>query len=130
MTRYAFAFAAAYRGPALLFGITPWTAWVELDERTLHVRYGPWSLTTPVTNIADVTRTGGFSFVKTAGPPHLSFTDRGVSFATNGDDAVCISFHTPVAGIDPTGRVKHPGATLTVADPDALERRIRGLLPA
>ena len=130
MTRYAFAFAAAYRGPALLFGITPWTAWVELDERTLHVRYGPWSLTTPVTNIADVTRTGGFSFVKTAGPPHLSFTDRGISFATNGDDALCISFHRPVPGIDPTGRIVHPGATLTVADPDALEKRIRGLLPA
>jgi hypothetical protein len=138
MTRYAFDFSAAYRGPALLFGITPRTAWVELDERTLHVRYGPWSLTTPVTNIADVVRTGGFAFVKTAGPPHLSFSDRGISFATNdgrgsaGADekrALCVSFHTPVPGIDPTGRIKHPGATLTVADPDALERRIRGLLP-
>ena len=140
MTRYAFDFAAAYRGPALLFGITPRTAWVELDERTFAVRYGPWSLSTPVTNLADVTRTGGFAFVKTAGPPHLSFSDRGISFATNdgrghgaeGSDAeraLCVSFHTPVPGIDPTRRIKHPGATLTVADPDALERRIRGLLP-
>ncbi len=136
MTRYAFDFSAAYRGPALLFGITPRTAWVELDERTFGVRYGPWSLSTPVTNLADVVRTGGFAFVKTAGPPHLSFSDRGISFATNDgrggpDDkrALCVSFHTSVPGIDPTGRIKHPGATLTVADPDALERRIRGLLP-
>ena len=120
MTRFKFAFAAAYRGPALLFGITPWTAWVELDERTLHVRYGPWSLTTPVTNIADVTRTGGFSFVKTAGPPHLSFTDRGVSFTSNGDRALCLRFHEPVPAIDPTATITHPGATLSVADPEAL----------
>lgn len=138
-TRYAFDFAAAYRGPALLFGITPRTAWVELDERTFSVRYGPWSLSTPVTNLADVTRTGGFAFVKTAGPPHLSFSDRGISFATNdgrgsagagGERALCVSFHTPVPGIDPTRRIKHPGATVTVADPDALEQRIRGLLPS
>lgn len=128
MTRYDFAFAPAYRPPALLFGITPWTAWVDLDERHLAVRFGPWRLRTPVTNVAGVQRTGGFRFVKTAGPPHLSFTDRGVSFATNGDDAVCVQFHRPVAGIDPTGRLKHPGATLTLADVDGFESALRSLL--
>lgn len=129
MTRYDFAFATAYRGPALLFGITPWTAWVELDTRHLHVRFGPWRLRTPVTNVAGVQRTGGFAYLKTAGPPHLSFTDHGVSFATNGDAALCVEFHTPVPGIDPTGRLKHPGATLTVADVSGLEQALRALLP-
>jgi hypothetical protein len=130
VTRYHFAFAAAYRPPALLFGITPRTAWVDLDASDLRVRFGPWSLRTPVANLAGVQRTGGFRFVKTAGPPHLSFTDRGVSFATNGDDAVCLEFHTPVPGIDPTGRIKHPGATLTVADVAGFESAVRSLLPA
>ena len=129
MTRYDFAFATVYRPPALLFGITPWTAWVDLDVRHLAVRFGPWRLRTPVTNVAGVQRTGGFRFVKTAGPPHLSFTDRGVSFATNGDDAVCVQFHRPVAGIDPTGRLKHPGATLTLADVEGFESALRSLLP-
>jgi hypothetical protein len=129
VTRYDFAFATAYRGPALLFGITPWTAWVELGARQLQVRFGPWRLRTPVSNVAGVQRTGGFRFVKTAGPPHLSFTDRGISFATNGDAGVCVELHAPVPGIDPTGRLKHPGVTLTVADVDGFEAALRSLLP-
>ena len=43
-----------------------------------------------------------------------------MSFATNGDLAVCVRFHEPVKGIDPLGLIRHPGATLTVADPPAL----------
>lgn len=119
-TRFPFRFATAYRLPALVFGITPKTAWVDLSDGDLRVRYGPWSLRTSRDNIAGVQRTGDFAFVKTAGPPHLSFADRGISCATNGDDAVCMTFREPVAGIDPTGRIRHPGATVTVADVPAL----------
>lgn len=119
-SRFRFAFAASYRLPALVLGITPATAWVDVDEDEVRVRFGPWSLRTPRTNIASVQETGDFAWIKTAGPPHLSFTDRGVSFATNGDRGVCLQLHEPVTGIDPTGRIKHPGATLTVADPAAL----------
>jgi hypothetical protein len=64
--------------------------------------------------------TGGFSFARTAGPPHLSFADRGVSFTTNGDRALCLTFHEPVTVLDPTGLLRHPGATLAVADPEGL----------
>ena len=81
--RFAFAFTPAYQAAALPFGITPWTAWVEVSE-DLHVRFGPWSLTTPVSNIAGTDITGDYAFVKIAGPAHLSFADRGVTFATNG----------------------------------------------
>lgn len=118
---FPFAFAPAYRVAGLPFGITPWTASVCVtDEHELRVRYGLWSLRTPLSNIADAQLTGGFAFLKTAGPPHLSFSDRGVSFTTNGDRALCLSFHTPVPAIDPTKRIKHPGATLSVADPEGL----------
>lgn len=95
-----------------------------MDDAELRVRFGPWSLRTPRSNVAGTQETGGFAFLKTAGPPHLSFTDRGVTFATNGDRAVCVSFREPVKGIDPTGRIRHPGATLTVADPPALIRAL------
>ena len=84
------------------------------------MRFGPWSLRTPLANVAGVDLTGGYAFIKTAGPPHLSLSDRGVTFATNGDRGVCVKFHEPVRGIDPTGRIVHPGATMTVVDPDGL----------
>lgn len=118
--RFEFAFATAYRAPALLFGITPRTAWVEVTDDELRARFGPWSLRTPRSNIARVEESGGFSFIKTAGPPHLSFIDRGVTFATNADQGVCVTFDQPVRALDPTGRLRHPGATFTVADPSGL----------
>jgi hypothetical protein len=118
--RFPFRFATAYRLPALAVGVTPRTAYVDVTGTELMVRFGPWRMRTGLTNVAGVERTGGFAFLKTAGPPHLSFADHGVTFATNGDDAVCVSFHEPVRLLDPTGRLKHPGATLTVADPESL----------
>ncbi len=120
MTRHAFAFARSYRVAALPFGVTPRTAWVDVDEHGLRVRFGLWRLRTPIANLAGAERTGGFTFLKTAGPPHLSFADRGISFATNGEAAVCVRFHDPVPGIDPVGVLRHPGATLTVEEPDRL----------
>ncbi|MBS41877.1 MAG: hypothetical protein CMH83_01625 [Nocardioides sp.] len=123
--RHTFAFAPSYRLPALAFGITPWTAWVDAGPDELVVRFGPWRLATPLDNIASAEVTGDFAWLKTAGPPHLSFTDRGVTFATNGDVATCVQFHEPVAGIDPTRRIKHPGATLTVQHPARLAARLR-----
>jgi len=128
--RFDFAFAASYRPPARLFGITPARAFVTVSDTELQVRFGAWHLTSPLDNITGTEMTRGFRWLKTAGPPHLSFADRGVTFATNGDRALCVSFRTPVRGIDPTGILRHPGATLTVRDPDALQAAIeRGRTP-
>ena len=121
---FPFAFTAPYRAAALVFGVTPNTTSVRVEEDELRVRFGPWSMRTPIANIAGSELTGGFAFFKTAGPPHLSFSDRGVTFATNGDRALCVRFHQPVPAIDPTRTLKHPGATLTVADPDGLARAL------
>jgi hypothetical protein len=115
--RHPFKFAAAYRLPALALGITPMTAMVYVYDDELAVRFGLWHLSTPRANIAGVQVVGGFAYLKTAGPPHLSFADHGVTFATNGDSALCLEFHEPVKVLDPSGRLRHPGATLTVADP-------------
>ena len=123
---FDFAFAREYRLPALVFGIRPATAHVSVTEQELRVRFGPWSLVTGLDNVVGAEITGGFSWLKTAGPPHLSFSDRGVTFATNGDRAVCVRFATPVAAIDPTGTIRHPGATLTVAQPELLLDALTG----
>jgi hypothetical protein len=117
---FDFAFSPSYALAARAFGITPRSTTVEVGPRWLYVRYGPWRLVTPRSNIASAEVTGGFSWVKTAGPPHLSFSDRGVSMTTNGDRALCLTFHDPVHAIDPTATITHPGATLSVTDPEGL----------
>ena len=125
--RFEFRFDPLYRAAGLPFTVTPGRAWVEVGDGRLRARFGWWSLDTPLENVADTCVTGDYAVVKTVGPPHLSFTDRGVTFATNGERGVCVTFHRPVEAIDPTGRITHPGATFTVADVeglvDALERR-------
>ncbi len=117
---FDFAFTRPYALAGRPFGITAKTTGVEVGPHWLYVRYGPWRILTPRSNIASAEVSGDFSFVKTAGPPHLSFTDRGVSFTSNGDRALCLRFHEPVPAIDPTATITHPGATLSVADPEAL----------
>lgn len=121
--RFEFRFTRPYRVAALPLGITPRTTYVEVTDGPdgeLRARFGPWSLRTPLSNVSSVQRSGPFDFLKTAGPPHLSFADRGVTFATNGEDGLCVLLDEPVAGIEPTGRLKHPGVTMTVRDVDGL----------
>ena len=126
--RFDFRFDPAYRIAALPFGITTRTSYVDVTDGPdgeLRVRFGPWSLRTPLRNVRSAERTGPFAFVKTAGPAHLSFSDRGVTFATNGEAGVCVQLDEPVRGIDPTGRITHPGVTMTVRDVDGLLALLR-----
>lgn len=118
--RFPFRFAPAYRRLARPFGVTFERAWVELSEEELVARYGPWRVRTPLSNVAHVEATGPYAFLKTAGPARLAATDRWLTFASNGDRGVRIAFHSPVAGIDRAGRIRHPELTVTVLDVDGL----------
>lgn len=122
---FPFAFDPAYRPAALLFGITPGTCGVLVTDEDVTVRFGPWRVHTPRANVAGVELTGPYGFVKTAGPVRLSMTDHGLTMATNGRRGVCIRFREPVRGIEPTGRMRHPGLTVTVADCDGLAAALR-----
>jgi hypothetical protein len=123
--RFDFRFDPAYRMAGLPFTVTPDRAWVEVGEGRLRARFGPWGLDTELSNVSEVSVTEDYAFLKTAGPPHLSWTDHGVTFATNGDRGVCVQFHEPVPAIDPTRHVTHPGATFTVADIEGLVTALR-----
>ncbi|MFP5320747.1 MAG: hypothetical protein ACLGIC_02765 [Acidimicrobiia bacterium] len=120
MAEFPFRFTPTYRRLALPFGVRPERALVVVDDGELDARFGPWRVRTPVANVAGTERTGPFQLAKTAGPAHLSFADRGLTFATNGEAGLCIRFHTPVRGIDPVGAIRHPGLTVTVSDLDGL----------
>jgi hypothetical protein len=118
--RIPFAFDTRYRIAGRAFGVTPDNAYLELDEERLVAHFGPWLVETPRSNIKGAGVSGPYSIFKTIGPAHLSLADRGLTFATNDRAGVCIEFKEPVTGIDPVGAIKHPGLTVTVADPDAL----------
>jgi hypothetical protein len=125
MERFDFAFAPAYRAPARAFGVTPASAWVEVGDEKFEARFGHWRVSTPLANITDIAVTGPYAFWKTAGPARLAITDRGLTFATNGDRGVLISFDEPVRGLDPLGILRHPELTVTVADVTRLAAFLR-----
>jgi hypothetical protein len=81
---------------------------------------GPWSVSTPVENVASTAVTGPYSTLKTIGPAHVSLADLGLTFATNGERGLCIRFRRSVPGLTPTGLVRHPALTVTVDDPETL----------
>lgn len=124
--RFPFRFSEAYRLAARPFGVKPDNAWVEVDERTFQASYGPWLVQTPLTNITDVRVTGPYHFVKTAGPARLGITDRGLTFASNGDRGVCLEFAERVWGFDRLGIVRHSNLTVTVEDVDRLASLLAG----
>lgn len=118
--RFPFRFDPVYRRLARPFGVTPERAWVELSEKEFEARYGPWRVRTPLSNVDAAEATGPYSVLKTAGPARLGITDRGLTFASNGDRGVRITFRSPVRGIDRSGRIRHPELTVTVLDVDGL----------
>jgi hypothetical protein len=89
---------------------------LDLDADGLRVRLGPWLVTTPLSNLASAEVVGPFSAMRGLGV-RLSLTDRGLTFGTTTEGGVCLRFHEPVRGIDPLGLIRHPGLTITVAEP-------------
>jgi hypothetical protein len=117
---FQFSFAPSYRTAALPFGVTPRNSRVEVADGRLLARFGRWSVETPVTNVAGAQVTGPYGKLRTIGPAHLSVADRGLTFATNSRRGLCIRFHEPVPGLEPTGRLRHPALTVTVEDVEGL----------
>ena len=116
---FPFRFTPAFRAAELPFGVTPGNSMISVDETQLRVRFGPWQVSTPRSNIRAASITGPYLFIKTAGPARLTFSDRGLTFASNNRRGVLLEFHEPIPGIEPTGRLRHPNLTVTPADCDA-----------
>lgn len=117
---FGFEFHPLFRVPALAVGVTHRTARVELTSDTVSVRFGPWYLQVDRNEIVEASRSGPYRPWKVIGPPHLSLSDGGITFATTPREGVCLRLRTSVPGIEPTGRLRHRGVTVTVADADGL----------
>ena len=118
--RFNFSFEAKMVPFSAAAGITPFTAWVEIDGRELRVRFGPWSARTRLENITAARVTGPYSFRKVVGPPRLSFADGGATFATTTRQGVCLELREPITALLPFGLLRHSGLTVTVDDPEGL----------
>ena len=118
--RFDFAFDPLYRAAALAFGVTPGRSGVTVEDGRLTAWFGFWRLSTEVANVEGTEISGPYRTLATIGPAHLSVVDKGLTFASNGTQGLCIRFHEPVPGLEPTGRLRHPGLTVTVADVEGL----------
>jgi len=122
--RFAFAFDSRLALASLPFGVTAHTAAVEVDDLHLRIRFGPWRLITTRGNVEAATVSGPYAWWKVAGPPRLSLADGGITFATSARQGLCIRFRQPVPALLPGRLLRHPAATVTVAEPEALARAL------
>lgn len=123
--RFPFRFDPKYARINQRFGVSPDHAWVEVTTDQLRARFGRWRLHTSLANVASAEITGPYRFAKTAGPARLGVTDLGLTFATNGERGVLITFKKRVGGIEPLGILRHGELTVTVAEPEALVTLLR-----
>ncbi|MEU9510508.1 hypothetical protein AB0D32_29990 [Micromonospora sp. NPDC048170] len=123
--RFAFRFDPAFRPALALLGVRPATAWVGVDGDELAVRFGPWRLRTARRNVVGVTPGGPYRWWRAIGA-RLSLVDGGVTFASSTAAGLCLRFARPVPALLPGGWLRHPGVTVTVADPDALAGALAG----
>jgi hypothetical protein len=114
---FPFAVSLPFAHASRLFGVDPAHARLELSGLRVRAIFGPWSVDTTIDNVESVDVTGPYSPIKVIGPPHLSLSDRGLTFATNADEGICIRFRRAVPGLVPISWLRHPSLTLTVAEP-------------
>ena len=127
--QFEFEFDPRFRPMLAVIGVTPGTAHVTLTPDRLVARFGSWTCETSVGNVREVCRTEPHRWFKVIGP-RGSFVDRGLTFGTTTEAGVCVLFREPVPGLTPVDSLRHPGITLTLAEPErfvASMRRRAGL---
>ncbi|WP_410638908.1 hypothetical protein [Amycolatopsis sp. lyj-346] len=119
-------FAAGFPGLRRLLGPR---AGLELDVTGLRVRFGPWLVETPLSNLAGAEATGPYRALRVFGV-RLSLADRGLTFGTTTRGGVCLRFREPVRGIAPWGLIRHPGLTVTVSEPELVAEAVNRIVAA
>ena len=122
--QFEMAFDPRFRLPLAALGVTQATAHVTVTPDRLVACFGPWACRTTPANVRAVRVTGPYRAWRAIGP-RLSLADHGLSFGTSTARGVCLLLREPVPGIDPLGVIRHPGLTLTVADPDGFAAAVR-----
>ena len=122
--QFEMAFDPRFRLPLAALGVTPATAHVTVTADRLVACFGPWTCRTTPANVRAAEVTGPYRWYRAIGP-RLSLADHGLTFGTTPARGVCLLLRKSVPGIDPLGLLRHPGLTLTVADPDGFAATVR-----
>jgi hypothetical protein len=125
---FPFAFGDPLSLPLRAVGIWPFSALVAVTANELQVRFGPWSLRTPLRNISSASVVAGPGWLDVVGPPRVALRDGSVTFATVRRRGVRLRFLDPVPGGLPLSFVRHPSVTVTVKDPEGLVALLDTLL--
>jgi hypothetical protein len=121
---FAFDFDRRFGKLVAVFGAMPDRCWVRVGQGWLSVRFGFFSLDTPLSNVRDATVTGPYAAARVLGV-RTSLTDRGLTFGSGTRRGTCILFDTPVRA-RPFDITEHPGLTVTVTDPKGLAAALAG----
>jgi hypothetical protein len=104
-------------------GAVPWRDGVTItDDGRFIATFGLLRVDTPLANIADTHVTGPYRWWTAVGP-RISFADDGLTFGTNPNAGLCVHFRDKIRHV--IGFRDHSALTVTVADPHALEARLR-----
>jgi hypothetical protein len=122
--QFEFAFEPRFRPLLAMIGVTPGTAHVTLTPERLVARFGPWTCETAIANVREACCTGPYRWYTAIGA-RGSFVDRGLTFGTTTKGGVCVLLREPVPGLVPVGSFRHPGITLTLAEPDRFVSSLR-----
>lgn len=79
----------------MLWGVRPSTAYVDLMEDRLQIRYGPWRTATRLDNVARYDITGPYRWWAAIGP-RRSVRNGDFSYGTSAHGGVCLTFHRAV----------------------------------
>ena len=122
--QFEMAFDPRFRLALAALGVTPATAHVTVTPDRLVACFGPWACRTTPANVREVCLAGPYRWYRAIGP-RLSLADHGLTFGTTTARGVCLLLREPVPGIDPLGVIRHPGLTVTVADPQRFAATVR-----
>lgn len=120
-TRYPIPLGRRSRPLLRLFGATPESAWVDLDDE-VHARFGRFSFRTPLSNVVSWRIEGPWRWITAIGV-RRSIRHADVTFCGDPRGGVRLDFREPVRW----GLLRAPAAYVAVADLEGfaaeLERR-------
>ena len=93
---FPFRIDSRFRLPLLVYGVTASRAEVRVDADRLRLRFGPWSVDTPLGNISHIEVTGPYRWWKAIGI-RMSLVDRGITFGTTPSAGICLQLSQPVS---------------------------------
>lgn len=123
MERFPFRFDDRFRVLLNIIGARPENSEVVLtDDDRFVAKFGRLVVDTPMANLAGTQISRNYRWYKAIGA-RGSLADGGATMGTNADAGLCVRFHEPVKLLFGSLR-RHPGLTVTVADPEGLQTAI------